>query len=461
MNSAGIGDFGEKLIREATGKFGAFQVEVLVYFFDDSVTRFSRNTVDQSVGTEITGAHVRILSSAGHYSSFFVTNTFDVKKESANIETAMRMARKTRVDHLQSFSYPTRVKTIPDVIVKRTSTITDEERAEMARISIDSMRAHDASIGKTAGTITTRVARTALINSNGLCLTHNYTGASAILTAIAEKNGSIGVGSSLQDSHDFGKIDFTKLSHESAADAVSSLRPKTVNLEKRHEMIFQSEAVGDLLGSFMNLAFSVNRIPEYVQLESQCAGSNMIITDDATDPNNMMATPFDSEGTPTAPLKLVQDGVANAYCLNRAQAAKLNMTPTGHSPFVHDGTYGTKFFSDRANLPTNLVVNPGDQSSQEMIEQSKRNTILVKALSYAGVGMGITKQDVIHVYTRGTWQIENGKIKRPVLSLRLSISLADFMRNVSAVGNSGTMKQLGIGNIPWIKTSQILATQAG
>lgn len=442
----------EKIIRKAEAQ-GARQAEALVYSFDDSSTRFSRNLLEQSAVYSEYGIYLRIKRNDESYVSAFI-KTLDEEILTKTISLLLKQPKTTKHP---PFSATSKTQPLNNTYDNETAKLTDEKRAESVKIVIETTLSFDKKVVKTAGTLTTRVAHLAITNTLGLCLTHKYTTCSLICTTLAEENGSIGVGYSSQNSRRFSEINIEEIAKEAAEDAVLSINPKPISLG-RYQVLFQSDAAGDIIGSFVQLGFSTQREANYVEIGDACASELLTVSDEPLNLETLIPRPFDAEGTPTANLVLIDRGIAKAQCFDNKLAVKSNKRSTGHAIFPHDITYSSKSFVGWVYYPSNQVVKPGNTAKQDMISESKR-AILIKRLMYAGLPSGVSDGDIIQAHTMGTWLIENGQIKHAVPSMRISYSLKKIVKGIIDVGDQGTVKKLGCINVPWLASKDILFTE--
>lgn len=434
-------------------KMGAHQAEILAYRLEDAVTRFSRKSVNQSGFYSDAGIYVRIMAAPGRLATSF-TRRVDEKSVADIIRGTLSLAKvSTENMHLRSFSSPKKIARIPQVYVKRTAQTTDETRGEDAKTALEAYGKHEGKISHVTGTITTRIAKTAICNSLGLDVSHRYTGASVVEVILAESNGSTGIGFSSYSSNDYRQLNFEKVTEEAAAEAITGLSPKEFKLGS-YDVILEPDAAGDCLGTFVQQGFSIQRLQSYVKVGGRCADEQLTIVDDPQNTDTLMAAPFDAEGTPTKRLILIENGIAKAQCFDRISASRAGKRTTGHALFQHDLTYVSKFFPGWVHIPANQIVKPGNVGFDELIAESKK-AVIVKRLMYAGLPSGISEDDVIQAHTMGTWLVENGEIKCALPSLRITESLAKMMRRIDRICDRKTVKRIGCINIPAIKVKDV------
>jgi len=449
-----VQDVARRIVKQAT-KLGASEAEALVYARDDTVVRFSQNNISQSAMYRDEGAMVRVFVAPSRRGIVFVKQLGDDEAIEKGIRRAISLAsdvgeRKNAVP----FTAAGKIPRSNSNFKRQTETTTAEISEKAAKFAINTSLGVSALIKRVAGTITTRVANIAIQNSRGLDAYHKYPGASFVTVSLAKKENSTGVGFAAQASNNFADIDIRSTSKEAANDAIRSVKPQEINLGA-YDVIFYPNAAFDWLGSFTQLGFSTQRMKGYVEAGKKCAAEKLTIVDDPTNPDTLMAIPFDAEGTPTSKLALVEDGIARALCFDNNSAAKAGVQSTAHSPFPNDLTYESKFFPAWIYFPANQIVKPGTTSFDDMISGSKKKTILVKRFMYGGLPMCVSETEIMQGYTMGTWLVEDGEIKHPLPSLRLSHSLSGLANSIVDIGDDESVKRLGCMNVPCMKVENV------
>jgi predicted Zn-dependent protease len=468
MSKSSIFSYLEQKVLKRALKLGASEVEVLAYFTDDSVARFSKNLISESIAYNYTCAYIRILTSPGQYSEEFVglPEGFDKGTYPELDSTLSRLisAAKSsgRKESIKSFNSKRSGETKSGVFSKKTAEVTDKERSEMSGSVIEKCLDYDPKIEQVAGTVATRTAFRFLANTNGLRLYHDYTGSSLVVTPLAKDGGSVGVGFASCNSNDIRDIDFDGLAEEASRDAVGSLHPKPIDLGS-YDAIFAPDSAADVIDTFVQLGFWVGSSQSYVKLAEKCASELLTVVDDPRNPETLMSSTFDFEGFPTRKVVLIDRGIALNKCFDRRASFEANrnnqkrgkkIKSTGHSMLLFDGTYNTKFFSGWSYYPQNQIVKPGKSSVEEIIRDSKK-AVLIKRLMYAGLPMGISSEDTVQAFSMGTWLVENGEVKYPTLSMRISDSLRKMVNNIDLMGNAKSTKRLGTANMPWVRCGNV------
>jgi PmbA protein len=130
---------------------------------------------------------------------------------------------------------------------------------------------------------------------------------------------------------------------------------------------------------------------------------------------------FDAEGTPKAPLPLIQDGVAHRVVHDIRSAALMGAASTGHALAPGGAPSGPH--------PTNLVLTGGGAADAAELCASVERGIYVTRLWYENVVR--PKETLVTAVTRdGTFLIEDGRITRPLRDLRLTDSVLSILSGV-------------------------------
>jgi PmbA protein len=200
---------------------------------------------------------------------------------------------------------------------------------------------------------------------------------------------------------------------------------------QRVPIVFAPEVAGSLLGSVFEAASgdAIWRSASFLagKLGEQIAASSLTIIDDHTMllPSGMGGfgtSPFDGEGLPSQRTVVVQAGVLHNYLLNTYTARKLGMKSTHNASRGLAGTPGIGC--------GNLYVEPGKQTPEQIIADVSAGLYVTGLM---GFGVNVVTGD----YSRGAtglW-IENGVLTHAVEEVTIAGSLAEMLRNVTAIGS--------------------------
>lgn len=129
--------------------------------------------------------------------------------------------------------------------------------------------------------------------------------------------------------------------------------------------------------------------------------------------------PFDGEGVAGEKLLMIDKGVLNHWFLSTSAALELGLVTNGR---------GARSASSVSPSSTNLAIEPGEQTPEELIRSLKSGFYVTEVFGQ-GVNM-ITGE-----YSRGAsgFWIENGALAFPVSEVTIASNLKDmFLRMVPA-----------------------------
>lgn len=193
-----------------------------------------------------------------------------------------------------------------------------------------------------------------------------------------------------------------------------------------YEVVLEPIATLELI-SFLNwLGFSAQKMQEgrsclQGKLGQKVCSNLITIVDDPFDPAGMPSG-YDGEGLPKQCVDLIVNGVLKNLVYDLKTAAKEGKKSTGHggAPPNPWGPYAG-----------NLIMSPGTKSQDEMVK-SVKNGLLVSYFHYTNVSE--SSDATITGMTRyGLYEIQDGRIVRPLKNLRFTESVLRAFSNTIAV----------------------------
>ncbi|MCX7304607.1 MAG: TldD/PmbA family protein [Hyphomicrobiales bacterium] len=155
------------------------------------------------------------------------------------------------------------------------------------------------------------------------------------------------------------------------------------------------------------------------RMGQQVAASGITVIDEPMLVRGQASRPFDGEGVAGERLTMVDKGILNHWFLSTSAARELGLATNGR---------GARGGSSVSPSSTNLSIEPGDRTPEDMIKSLKSGFYVTEVFGQ-GVDM-ITGE-----YSRGAsglW-IENGELTHPVAEVTIASNLRDmFLRMVAA-----------------------------
>ncbi|WXG43321.1 MAG: TldD/PmbA family protein [Promethearchaeati archaeon SRVP18_Atabeyarchaeia-1] len=161
------------------------------------------------------------------------------------------------------------------------------------------------------------------------------------------------------------------------------------------------------------------------------ASESFSLIDNGRAPGGLASAEVDDEGTPTRLTKVVERGVLKTF-LNDTLSASLNETDTTANARRASDTLGRTYMTPPEPLPTNLIVEKGNHSLDELVEATKTGIIinsigytfhLVPELGYFNI-----------VSNSPALVVENGKIKGYAQNTAFTGKLVETLMNIDGIG---------------------------
>lgn len=263
-----------------------------------------------------------------------------------------------------------------------------------------------------------------LVTSHGFSGSYMATRFSRSVSAIA------GEGTGMERDYDFdsslwfadlrGAAEIGRTAGERAVRRLAPRRPDTaadvtVVFDPRVARGFVGHIAGAINGAAVarKTSFLRDRMGERV------LKAGLSVTDDPQVRRGSASRPFDGEGVKGEKLTVIEDGVLKHWFLSTSTARELGLVTNGRG--VRGGNQVTPG-------STNLALEPGDVSPQELIRSVGKGVYVTELIGH-GVDM-ITGE-----YSRGAsgFLIENGELTVPVSEITIASNLKDmFMRMTPA-----------------------------
>ena len=277
------------------------------------------------------------------------------------------------------------------------------------------------------GFFTSAVSELAVVSSTGLSVHQRMTDATALVVA-ADENGS---GFAEQTAWRASGIDPGAVAREAAEKAQRTRDAAEID-PGVYRAVLEPYALAELLETFSHDSFGALGVLDKRSYFTDRLGQKVFdekisIVDDALDPRGLPKA-FDFEGTPKRRVQLVEAGIARSVVWDRATAAQAGdgAESTGHAPPAELRDWGP--------LPSALCVLPGDAESVEELVELVGDGLYITRLHYLGVVH--PREGIITGMTRdGTFRIREGKIAEPLVNLRFTLAVPDFLRNVLGLTN--------------------------
>jgi len=237
---------------------------------------------------------------------------------------------------------------------------------------------------------------------------------------------------------------------KAAATAAAARDPVSIDTGA-YKVVLSPIAFGDLIQFTVMMmgaesvedgdSFAIGKIGERV------FGENLTVTDDAKHPE-LRPLMFDYEGTPRKTLNLIENGIIRSCLYDKKLAARHKTENTGHA-ISNKG---------RGGYPSNIIVKPGDKTMDEMIA-SVDSGIFINEFHYTNF-VNPRRLQITGLTRNGTFIIENGKITKPVTTMRFTVSLLDLFNKILMISRDHTIVDgyMGSALIPAVCVDNFIFT---
>ncbi|WP_026689704.1 TldD/PmbA family protein [Alteribacter aurantiacus] len=267
-----------------------------------------------------------------------------------------------------------------------------------------------------------------IANSKGLDVMDRGNGIFVFVSVVVKDNEDIKSAQKLAISRDFSAFEAEKIANVAVDEALSYLGAESVK-SGYYPVIFKNKAAAALLQTFVG-SFSADNVHKGKsrlanKVGEKIAGKNITIIDNPHDTKGFSSRSFDSEGVPTKPLHVLEEGVLKTYLHNRKTAKKDGVSSTGHaSKASYKGTIGIS--------PSNLYIKAGEESFDHIVSNSKEAIVIT---SLQGLHSGANPISGDFSLAAHGYLVKNGKILRPVNQITVAGNFFSLLNDVESVGN--------------------------
>lgn len=428
-----------EIIERGLALTNAEEAEVLLYATSSALTRYSNSAIHQNVAEDNVLVSFRLVNSGR--TGCASTNKLDDASLRATIERASAFSAARKADpNWPGLPEPKPVKRLQRHY-ESTAFFGPEERADGIRAVIAETR--DAGMSA-AGVFSASSSIIGMGNSRSQRAMGDIT--EAQLTTLVTGSDSTGYAEAVAG--DVTLIDPSRIATVAVTKARTSANPVKVE-PGPWTVILEPAAVADMLAFMSYVGFGAKAVQEKRSfmtdhIGAKIAGDNITIYDDGTDPRTL-SLGFDFEGVPKQKVILIEDGVATDIVYDSYTAAVDGRTSTGHG-LPAPNTHGP--------LATNIFMEAGDASLEDMIESTERG-ILVTRFHYTNIENPMAA--TLTGMTRdGTMLIDEGQVIGGVRNMRFTQSILEALSCVEMISAGLQLCDTMMGSylVPAIKVAE-------
>jgi len=266
-----------------------------------------------------------------------------------------------------------------------------------------------------------------IINTKGVNLSDKFSGGFCYISIIVKDGEDTKTGLSYRIFNDLEKIDYREIAKEAVEEGISMLGATTIKSDN-YPVVFKNTVFADILSAFTpilsadNVQKGLSRLKDKVG--SKIANEILTIVDDPFLKDGFGTRAFDDEGCKTSYKKIIDNGVLNSYLYNLKSANKDGVESTGNGS-------RRSYKSSISISPTNLYIEKGSKTLEELIESIDKGIYIINV---EGLHAGLNEVSGDYSLSAYGYEIENGKIKRPVNQITIAANFFETLMDIEEIG---------------------------
>lgn len=190
----------------------------------------------------------------------------------------------------------------------------------------------------------------------------------------------------------------------------------------------------EAIGHGLEGDFNRKKLSAFSELMGQkVAADGVTVVDDGTIDQRRGSITIDDEGTPSQCTPLIENGILVGYMQDRLNARLMGVKSTGNGR-------RESFAHQPYPRMTNTIMRSGDKTKEEIIASVKKG---IYAPDFGGGQVDITSGKFVFTMSEA-YEIENGKIGRPLKGASLVGTGFEALKRISMIGNDMRMDS-GVG----------------
>jgi PmbA protein len=271
------------------------------------------------------------------------------------------------------------------------------------------------------------VSRVAIASTAGVAAEYRRTDCWCVASVLAERRGETQSGFAFRVAREPGELAWEEAAVEAAergARLLGGVKPST----ERMPVVLDPWAAASFLGVLAS-SLSAEEVQKGRSLLAGLVGESVAseevtLVDDGRLPEGPAAAPFDDEGVPTGRTALIELGVLRGFLHNAITARRDRTESTGNAS-------RPSFRGVPGISPSNLVVEPGDHSLEDILRRAGR---AVYVQDVKGVHSGANPVSGEFSVGASGLRVEGGSLGEPLREMTIAGTLPDVLSRIDAVG---------------------------
>jgi len=272
------------------------------------------------------------------------------------------------------------------------------------------------------------ISKKYLINTKGLDLDDRMNGAFVYMYVIIKDGEEVKNGTSFRVLNDFSKLDYKEMAKEAVDEGISMLGASSIKSDS-YPVVIRNNVFGNILSAFVPV-FSADNVQKGLSLLKDKVGTKigselLTVVDNPFLQDGFASRSFDDEGTATKLNKIIDKGVLNTYLHNWKTAKKDGVESTGNGS-------RSSYKGSLSISPSNFYIEKGNNTFEELIKSIDKGLLIIDV---AGLHSGLNTVSGDFSLSAFGFEIEDGKIKRPVDLITIAGNLYEVFNNIEAIAD--------------------------
>ncbi|MDW7661920.1 MAG: TldD/PmbA family protein [Bacillota bacterium] len=267
-----------------------------------------------------------------------------------------------------------------------------------------------------------------IINTEGLDVEDRGNYCLAYAMPVVQSDGDTRTGLGYDIGNDFYALSSEKIIMDAAKESLGMLGAEPI-ASTTCPVVVKNEAFAQLFSAYMGI-FSADRVQKDIsalkgKIGQLIASEIITLIEDPHMTGAMASSSFDSEGVPTAPKRIIENGILKTYLYNLKTAHKDGVKSTGNaSKGSYKGTIGT--------APSNIYIEPGKVPFEDLICSIEEGVFIV---GFQGLHSGLDSISGDFSLQCHGFEVKNGKLGKPVSQITVSGNFFEMLNAIDAIGD--------------------------
>ncbi len=408
---------------------GGVICDVLAMSTHATTAEIERGSMKQASFSDDPGLAIRVFDRGS--SGFAYCTSHDEREVTRAAEMAISQARGGTADEdFKGLPDPGKPSPQDGLYDASTARLQPDEAVELL-IELADEAASDSRISSVNASLMVAASEVALANTNGLLVDQKVTAYDVMAEAVARSDGQMFSGLDFASGRKLDRSSPRSVGGSAMRHAISGLRQTKVETGD-HPVILDPIAAAWILASSIGggaNAENIQRGRSFLagRLGTPLGADALSIHDDPTLPWSSGSSSFDGEGVASKSKAVIDRGVLSTYLHDSYTAGKDSVDNTGNSS---RGGAVWSFRHPPGISFSNLVVESGDISSEEMIRECSDGVYLRLTFDYPNLATGELSALMMEGYV-----VKDGAIGPAVRQATMGLDVTELLSRVDMIGS--------------------------